>query len=280
MKQKKYFHQKSFTLIELLVVISIIGLLMSIIITAMRGVKGSADIARKLQISSSFHHLLGSYLVGEWNFNEGSGDAVADTSGNFNHAARYNNPGWVDSAASSLGKALDFTSGSYVRTNSESSSLNLSGGDVTVTVWVKFHVLSHMSGNLCIFSYLIGSPGQPSDYILYQSGDDGIHLIVGGNDILSEGELTIEKWYFIAGTWDNSKKVITIYIDGEKNKEESKNSAWTTVYESGYAYIGGGHNDSVYATIDEVRVYGTSLTSSQVKSLYAEGAVKRSVAVK
>ena len=267
-------------MIELLVVISIIGLLMSIIITAMRGVKGSADIARKLQISSSFHHLLGSYLVGEWNFNEGSGDAVADTSGNFNHAARYNNPGWVDSAASSLGKALDFTSGSYVRTNSESSSLNLSGGDVTVTVWVKFHVLSHMSGNLCIFSYLIGSPGQPSDYILYQSGDDGIHLIVGGNDILSEGELTIEKWYFIAGTWDNSKKVITIYIDGEKNKEESKNSAWTTVYESGYAYIGGGHNDSVYATIDEVRVYGTSLTSSQVKSLYAEGAVKRSVAVK
>ena len=76
--------QKSFTLVELLVAIAIIGLLVSLTLVALKGLKERARIAKDLQFSSTIQHTLQADIVGFWDFEEGEGEVINDLSGNVN----------------------------------------------------------------------------------------------------------------------------------------------------------------------------------------------------
>jgi len=81
---------KSFSLIELLVVIAIIGLLASIILVSLKGVREKAEIAKGLEFSQSIQHALGADAVGIWSFDEDSGSTANDNSGYGNSGTLYN----------------------------------------------------------------------------------------------------------------------------------------------------------------------------------------------
>jgi len=226
--------KKGFTVLELAVVIAIFGLLASIVLIAVRGSKERAEIASKLQTAASFHHILAGSLVGEWKFNEGSGTVVADTSGNGNNATA-SNCAWVDGAAPALGKALDFNgSTSVVKTDTANSSLNLAGKSVTISAWVKFdfNSLQQGSGYRSIYDY--NTSLTAGRYTLYKSGAEGsdtvgnkLHMRIGNRYINGNTAFSAEKWYFLVGTWDNSKKIITVYVDGKKDNEGSRDPTWS-----------------------------------------------------
>ena len=82
---------KSFTIIELLVVIAIIGLLASVVLVSMSGVREKARIANALEFSQSVDFALGAYAVGWWDFDEGSGAMAGDKS-------EYSNNGTINGA--------------------------------------------------------------------------------------------------------------------------------------------------------------------------------------
>ena len=76
-------------------------------------------------------------LVGYWSFNEGTGNAAMDSSGNGNTGMLLNGPSW-SSGKSGLALALDGAN-DYVEV-SHAQSLNLSSA-LTVSVWVNNETL-------------------------------------------------------------------------------------------------------------------------------------------
>ena len=143
---------KSFTLIELLVVIAIIGLLASIILVSLKGVREKAEIAKGLEFSQSIQHALGADAVGIWSFDDCGNDGdthttLADTSGygnnGTNHGAicREDTPFHV--VGSGGGKrALSFDGDDYVDCGSGASTLP---ANFTAEVWVYFNGTSDNS---------------------------------------------------------------------------------------------------------------------------------------
>ena len=73
---------KSFTVIEILIVISIIALLAAVVLVISGQVRGKAATANGLNFSAQLNHSIGDRASGIWNFDEGTGTIIKDSSSN------------------------------------------------------------------------------------------------------------------------------------------------------------------------------------------------------
>ncbi|MCD6528378.1 prepilin-type N-terminal cleavage/methylation domain-containing protein [bacterium] len=131
---------KSFTLIELLVVIALFALLLSIVIIHVKNARQRARIAKILTWSKSIHSRLGANIVGEWKFDEGTGNIAYDSSGN--HDINLNGE-WTDGV---VGNAYRFVGSGWVVTDFGEGI----GKGVTYEFWFKLPDTSDIVGTfLC-----------------------------------------------------------------------------------------------------------------------------------
>ncbi|MBZ9569463.1 prepilin-type N-terminal cleavage/methylation domain-containing protein [Patescibacteria group bacterium] len=253
--------QKSFTLIELMVVIAILGLLASIILVSLSGVKERARIAKILVFSQSVHHLLGADVVGMWSFETiEPGNKVLDASG-------YENHGTVVGATLTkgvIGNALSFNHGDYVKVPKGNLAIT---GDVTVSFWwfptycpeTYMGILISMGNHpkeAYIF-YVMGQGIPPYTCWLYwgfydNSGSErNVVFYVPFSNISN-------RWNHILGVRKNG--VLTLYLNGDRVAGPTDYSTYpvvTPVDDLGISAFSNGAN-TVKGLFDEIRIYEQS----------------------
>jgi prepilin-type N-terminal cleavage/methylation domain-containing protein len=263
-----------FTLVELLVVIAIVGFLSTIVLAVTSGVSEQGRIAKGLQFGKHLENSLGAYLVGRWSFDEGVGSLAKDTSGWDNSGTLINSPTWrcvaTDSSytPSGNGCSLEFNgSNGYVDFGNDGSLQTFNS--ITLEAWVypkSFTAYTVILGKDTPYYYGIKSPGN----VLYLRHDN---LGGGWTNVNLSTAIAINKWYHIVATWDGS--TVRIYLNGEYKGGQGGLTGTISSTESSLA-VGSYHGvtaaDHMFpGLIDEVRIYSTALTASQIQSQYYAG---------
>lgn len=255
-----------FTLIELLVVMSIVSLLSSIVFTSLSASRDKARIARGQGFSASLSHARTDDAVVTYDFNDGSGTVVYDTSGNGKDGTINVATLWTTDRPGISGYALAFNG---VSDYFVSPTVVMNGSDESVSIWIKTTSIGIILGN--VYSRRLFY----SQWLFVDSGN--VYNYINLNQTINDG-----KWHNIAYSLIGTS--VTVYVDGSVAATAVLSNPMTPSY-SGVWNLGGNLcsgncNNFWNGMADELHVYNRSLSASQFKQIYALGALKRGIALK
>ncbi|MHC4747465.1 MAG: BACON domain-containing protein, partial [Planctomycetota bacterium] len=213
--------------------------------------------------------------VSWWRFDEGSGDIAYDSAGD-NDGNLINGPVWTGGI---IDGAIEFDGvDDYVNVNSV-GELNFERTDAyTLSAWYKGDVENH-----AILSKMDSPIGYRGYDMYIFSGYVRAHIINDWpfNAICETGTLypiSDSIWHHIVVTYDGSSSSngLKIYVDGmEEITTVEENSLSSTIQNSVSFKIAarGGTSTTHHlgGLIDEVRIYGRSLSASEVAQLWEDG---------
>ncbi len=225
-------------------------------------------------------------LVGQWTFDEGTGTTVADYSGNefngtFGNEAGFGTgqPTWTTDRYGNEGKAIAFDEGAKI-TIPYNTAINPK--QITIALWInaahvresnRFMGLQSWNG----YKFQLQSANK---LFFTASTDSAIY------DKDTDPALDTLKWYHLAVTYGGNK--MAFYVNGVQTKlwddvkgdlvkvtghdlvfgvGSSKYAATTDNYDTDHIIPlawGGYYNGS----LDEIRIYKTVLTPTQITSIY------------
>lgn len=206
-------------------------------------------------------------LVGAWLFDDGTGSAVADRSGNsLDGEVTIGDPIWVDGK---FGGALEF-GGSDMVTVSDNDALDLTS--FTIAAWINSPTTS---GVWHIIAAKEARNPTGRNYGIFGHVNTGaIHYSftsAGWKSFDASTNVTDGTWHHVAATYENPN--FKLYIDGEVDAEVSP--AADPESNDSPLYIGGCDIGNYWMTgaIDEVVLYSRALSEAEIADLIADGMV-------
>lgn len=189
-----------------------------------------------------------------YGFNEGSGTAVTDVSGNGNNGT-INGATWTTSGK--YGNALSFNGTNALVTINNAASLQLTSG-MTLEGWVYPTTIGNKWRDVIYKG--------DNNYYLEGSSNNSRRPALGGTfgtPIYGTAALTANTWTHLAGTYDGA--TMRLYVNGVQVASRTQTGAIAT--STNPLQIGG---DSIYGQyfagrIDEVRVYNRALSPAEIQ---------------
>jgi len=230
----------------------------------------SRDGAGRLAVSGDFTFTTTSGLLGYWKFDKGSGSSAVDSSGNGNTGTLVNGPVWTTGRS---GKGLSFDGANdYVRVAHKAA---LDAFPLTVVAWVKTSTTVGLRG--LVNKYAAGSFN--GYQIFFSNGDlcawllrDNANYIYDGSECtMRTSGYNDNRWHQVVFVADRTGG--RLYVDAVLKASQP----WTGLagpastlqqlrvghypgVTGGGSYLGG--------LVDDVRIYDSALTASQVLQLY------------
>jgi hypothetical protein len=226
-------------------------------------------------------------LVGHWTFDEGTGTTANDYSGNNFHGTLMSGtntwggglPVWSTDRYGNEGQALFFNQGAYV---SIPSNAAFSPANITISLWVN-------AAEILENNRFIGLHSWNGYKFQLQSANKSFFTIATTESIYdrdTDPPLNVNEWYHLAVTFGGGN--MTFYIDGTQTQVWD-NTPGTALPVTGNALVFGRDTD-VYAAddsnynndliiplawggyfhgyMDEIRIYNTVLSPTQIQSIY------------
>jgi len=251
---------KSFTLIELLVVIVIIGILAGVIIVSTSSSINKANFAKAQAFSNTVQQELLLNLVSEWTFDNES-KLGEDTWGN-NDGTVYGSPVVGTKEECVHGTCLIFDgTDDYIDCG---PSNKLTPQYLSISAWFK----TSSSGQQSIIT-------KDGSFILRKAASNQLQFVVwiDGTHRYSSASYNAvndDYWHFTILTYDGEN--IRLYFDGKEQGSGNFYSG-TAMSSTGSVLIGKRTStpELWLGLIDDVRIYNTALSTSQIKQEYIAG---------
>jgi len=208
-------------------------------------------------------------IVGAWLFDEGSGKAAKDYSGNGNDGEIKGNPQWVDGK---FGKALRFDGSTYVEIPFSESLRVLNKTDFTLAAWFYSEKLPPPEWIEAVFQQ--GDKNGTGRTWLFIHRDSGgeIQSFLGGTTTSSGVKAEEEgRWYHAAVVVKEggAQDEITVYVNGEPGKPNV-----VSLEDSEGNYFIGAHKaikGFFIGVIDEVVLIAKAMSGDEIKELMNKG---------
>ena len=220
-----------------------------------RAADAAGNLSGYSSVQSATTPAAGSGLAAAYSFNEGVGTSVADASGNGN-AGAIGSASWTTTGR--YGNALSFNGSSARVTVNDSASL-----DLTTAMTLEAWVLPTAGGSVWRDVVYKG----PDDIYYLESSSHMNRPATGGtfaSPLFGTSALPLNVWSHLAATYDGA--MLRLYVNATQVASRAQTGPIAT--SSGTLTIGG---DAFYGQhfagrIDEVRVYSTALSASQIQA--------------
>lgn len=211
---------------------------------------------------------LSSGMLIHYNFEDGVGSTIYDCSGYENHAI---NTGVIEKTDTNLGKhsAYFASSGSQYLTIPNPP---LDNKNISISMWWKSSNTAAKGGYHILFATSYSSSISCVELSIPSAGQLRWGFVIGGtrttdNTTISP-QLNNGQWRHIAMTYDGT--IEKAYVDGVLvgSRTKSGTISYPTIKDTFIGKYVGGSYGATDAYISDVKVFNTTLTSTEVESLY------------
>jgi len=209
-------------------------------------------------------------LIAHYKFDETSGTTATDSSGSGNTGTLTNMAG-TEWTTGKVGGALDFDGlGGYVQLSQITAIGSTSS---TVAMWVKIPVVGqgNLSGGERVGN-IMGNYNSSPNMNLEVHNDGQIRYYIGSQkDVYGSLDLRDNQWHHLAFVRDKGNDKLFGYVDGGvdlTSNGSGSDVSFNTSFRIGRDYRGGS-GIPFHGSIDDLRIYNSALSASEVSALAA-----------